>query len=65
MMMLLESGEYWEDLSNAMSGVLMLREPAPRKDPSSRFQLNVTAGSQKRAILNLRKSEGKNESRFA
>ncbi len=31
----------------------------------SRFQLNVTAGSQKRAIANLRKSEGKNESLFA
>jgi hypothetical protein len=31
----------------------------------SRFQLNVTAGSQKRAIANLRKSEGRDESRFA
>jgi len=33
--------------------------------PRSRFQLNVTAGSQKRAIANLRKSEGRDESRFA
>jgi hypothetical protein len=31
----------------------------------SRFQLNVTAGSQKRAIANLRESEGRDESRFA
>ena len=31
----------------------------------SRFQLNVTAGSQKRAITNLRKSKGRDESRFA
>jgi hypothetical protein len=31
----------------------------------SRFQLNVTAGSQKRAIANLRKSEGRDESHFA
>jgi hypothetical protein len=34
-------------------------------DSRSRFQLNVTAGSQKRAIANLRKSEGRDESRFA
>jgi hypothetical protein len=33
--------------------------------PRSRFQLNVTAGSQKRAIANLRKSKGRDESRFA
>jgi hypothetical protein len=33
--------------------------------PGSRFQLNVTAGSQKRAIANLRKSGGRDEPRFA
>jgi hypothetical protein len=36
-----------------------------RKIAGSRFQLNVTAGSQKRAIANLRKSKGRDESRFA
>jgi hypothetical protein len=40
--------------------------PLPRCSfPRSRFQLNVTAGSQKRAIANLRKSKGRDESRFA
>jgi hypothetical protein len=34
-------------------------------EPRSRFHLNVTAGSQKRAIANLRKSKGRDESRFA
>jgi hypothetical protein len=33
--------------------------------PRSRFQLNVTAGSQKRAIHECKESEGKDESRFA
>ena len=36
-----------------------------RRSTGSRFQLNVTAGSQKRAIANLRKSKGRDESRFA
>jgi hypothetical protein len=31
----------------------------------SRFQLNVTAGSQKRAIHECKESEGRDESRFA
>ena len=35
------------------------------RSTGSRFQLNVTAGSQKRAIANLRKSKGRDESRFA
>jgi hypothetical protein len=33
--------------------------------PRSRFQLNVTAGSQKRAIHECKESEGRDESRFA
>ena len=38
---------------------------SPLTIPGSRFELNVTAGSQKRAIANLRESEGRDESRFA
>ena len=37
----------------------------PTAYPWSRFQHNVTAGSQKRAIANLGKSKGRDESRFA
>jgi hypothetical protein len=33
--------------------------------PSSRFQLNVTAGSQNRAIRAINEPEGRDESRFA
>jgi hypothetical protein len=45
--------------------LLLLGDDGVREEARSRFQLNVTAGSQKRAIHECKESEGRDESRFA